>query len=111
MNMHLNIEDPFSGLEKLNTPCPRCGGSLVVDNNKILTSIPPKKTITCLVCGHNDYIELGKKVHQNTISIDTGAPKECNHQYDCKLMSGSIVSYCVKCGKIGEVKTPNFTCM
>lgn len=116
--MHtLNIKDArpgsFLGLEKLNTPCPICGGDLCVDNSKILTSIPPKKIVTCLVCGYSDYIEANKKVLGTIVNSveDTNSSKECNHQYDCKLMSGNIVSYCVKCGKIGEIKTPNFTCM
>lgn len=103
----------FLGWEKINKSCPRCGGDLCVDDSKILTSIPPKKIVTCLICGYNDYIEAWKRTPGTIVDSveDTNSSKECNHQYDCKLMSGNIVSYCVKCGKIGEIKTPNFTCM
>lgn len=103
------------GLEKFKYTCSRCGGELCVDNSRILTSFPPKKIATCLTCGHTEYIEsnIYKKgsILDSIEATNNDISKECNHQYDCKLMSGNIVSYCVKCGKIGEIKTPNFTCM
>lgn len=53
-------------------------------------------------------------VSTQTATIPFNGAGECNHLYDVKVSGGKVVTYCVKCGKIGEVKdqftTYNFSC-
>ena len=35
--------------------CPKCGKEMHDLNANVLTSIPPKKAVSCLECGHNDF--------------------------------------------------------
>ena len=48
-----------------------------------------------------------------TIGTLATQTSNCNHSFDVKLINGNYVSYCTKCGKIGDsyqAPMPNFTC-
>ena len=49
-----------------------------------------------------------------TIVIGDTTIGECKHLYDVKVSGGKVITYCVKCGKIGEVQDQfggyNITC-
>ena len=44
----------------------------------------------------------------------TTKTSNCNHSFDVKLINGNYITYCTKCGKIGDnhpAPMPNFTCI
>lgn len=67
--------------------CELCGGELEIDETKILTSNPPKKTLTCKNCGHQQY-EIIATTYTNS-NIET-----------CKTMPYQTGWVCPKCGSV-----------
>lgn len=86
---------------------------------------PDKNDFTNIVDGlYRPLIDTLPDVHEIPPSITITAPGttviggtticECKHSYDVKVSGGKVITYCVKCGKIGEVQDQfgsyNITC-
>lgn len=74
--------------------CPRCGRKMIIDTSRVLTTNPPKYLGKCEEC---DYREYFNNPYANIVDRNV-----CNHDFDLKLINGEYITYCKKCGKIGE---------
>lgn len=114
----------------------KCGGKLYVTGGMVLLTYPAKYTVKCDCCGctqtvsETDLIyeteytrDLDPKTTTKPISINgdsigiatlniSESNNKCNHSFDVKLINGNYITYCTKCGKIGDssqAPMPNFT--
>ena len=114
--MNLNNDEK----KVLNRKCKKCGGTLYANTSVVLTTYPSKYSCRCEKCGSIEYhncsdVTLDYSLLQDgTIqySGSTVTATMCNHNFDIKLINGAYVSYCTKCGKIGDSKNifNTFTC-
>jgi len=114
----------------------KCGGKLYVTDGVVLLTYPARYNVKCDRCGsiqtipETDLIyeteytkDFEPKTSTKPISINgdsigiatlniSESNNKCNHSFDVKLINGQYVTYCTKCGKIGDssqAPMPNFT--
>lgn len=122
----------INNLRRLSRNKCKCGGKLYVTEGMVLTSSPAQYPVKCDCCGHKQNVfetELIYEIEYNkdfdsipspsispitTIGTLTTQTSNCNHSFDVKLINGNYVSYCTRCGRIGDshqAPMPNFTCV
>lgn len=89
----------------------KCGGRrYLAACSEVLLTYPAQYTVECENCGETSRVfetELITEVaytdpNGKWESLITRSTNECQHTFEIKLVNGRYVTYCTKCGKIGD---------
>lgn len=90
----------------------KCGGRRYLPAcGDVLLTYPAQYTVECENCGETSRVfetELITEVayldnpNNTWESLITKPTNECQHTFDIKLVNGRYITYCTKCGKIGD---------
>lgn len=100
----------------MNKKCKKCGGTLYANTSVVLSSLLTQCTCCCENCGNfetygcNELVFLSPTI---TVQTNTSVLLTCDHYYEVRVSNGQAVTYCTKCGKIGDSKncflSPTYT--
>ena len=90
----------------------KCGGRrYLVPCSDVLLTYPAQYKVECENCGETSRVfetELITEVaytdnpNNKWNYLTTKSTNECQHTFEIKLVNGRYVTYCTKCGKIGD---------
>lgn len=111
------ILNGFNGIYRvMNKRCEKCGGTLYANISVALSSRPDQYTCCCEACGNFEIYyrkNLDFLFPTLTAQKNIGFLPTCDHYYEVRVSNGQAVTYCTKCGKIGDSKnyflSPTYT--
>lgn len=111
------IWNGFNGTHRvMNKKCEKCGGTLYANTGVVLSSRPDQYTCCCEKCGNFEIYyrkDLDFLSPTLTAQNSTSVLPTCDHYYEVRVSNGQAVTYCTKCGKIGDSKncflSPTYT--
>lgn len=101
----------ISGARRLSKTRCKCGGRRFVVDGIVFLTYPAQYPVECEFCGErsttreDELISLVDMMTEPTNqwnSLATSSTDECKHTFEIKLVNGRYVTYCTKCGKIGD---------
>lgn len=107
----LNGSTYISGARRLSKNRCKCGGRRFVVDGIVFLTYPAQYPVECEHCGErstareDELISLVDVMPDPTTqwnSLTTKQSDECKHTFELKLVNGRYVTYCTKCGKIGD---------
>ena len=107
----LNSFTYINNARRLSKTRCKCGGRRFVTDGIVFLTYPAQYPVECEFCGdkstarEDDLITLVDVMPDPTSqwnSLATQQSDECKHTFELKLVNGRYVTYCTKCGKIGD---------
>lgn len=101
----------INNVRRLSKTRCKCGGRRFVVDGMVLLTYPAQYPVECEFCGErsttreDELISLVDMMTEPTNqwnSLATSSTDECKHTFEIKLVNGRYVTYCTKCGKIGD---------
>ena len=102
----------ITGQRRLARQRCKCGGRrYLAACSEVLLTYPAQYTVECENCGETSRVfetDLITEVaylenpDNKWESLTTGSTNGCQHTFEIKLVNGRYVTYCTKCGKIGD---------
>lgn len=101
----------INNVRRLSKTRCKCGGRRFVVDGMVFLTYPAQYPVECEFCGErstareDEIISLVDMMTEPTdqwSSLATSSTNECKHTFEIKLVNGRYVTYCTKCGKIGD---------
>ncbi len=89
----------------------KCGGRRFVTDGIVFLTYPAQYPVECEFCGDRStaredelitLVDVMPDLSNQWNSLTTKQSDECKHTFEIKLVNGRYVTYCTKCGKIGD---------
>lgn len=107
----LNGSTYISGTRRLSKTRCKCGGRRFVCDGMVFLTYPAQYPVECEFCGAKNTVREDELITlvdtmpgpvSQWDSLTTPSAEECKHTFEIKLLNGRYVTYCTKCGKIGD---------
>lgn len=107
----LNGSTYIGGTRRLSKTRCKCGGRRFVTGDVVFLTYPAQYLVECELCGNRSTVREDDLISLVDIttgpisqwdSLTTPSTGECKHTFEIKLINGRYVTYCTKCGKIGD---------
>lgn len=107
----LNGSTYINNVRRLSKTRCKCGGRRFITDGMVFLTYPAQYPVECEFCGdrstarEDDLITLVDAMSDPANqwnSLTTKQSDECKHTFELKLINGRYITYCTKCGKIGD---------
>lgn len=95
-------------VEVYNKKCSKCWGTLYANMSISLTTLPEQYSAKCEKCNHIENVTMSDIVWNGRLETLPVIQEGCNHVFDIKLIDGQLVTFCTKCGRIGDTQYKKF---